>query len=220
MIPVLDYLGKLGVSKSTFTDFLRRCPQVLQASVVVYLEPVVKYLQGLDIKPNDIPRVFEKYPKILGFKIEGTMSTLVAYLVGIGVKGNGRVLTRYPEILRIRVGRIIKPFIEDSKISCGKSNGLIFLGARETKFLNSEPLFTFNVRDASLASVIAQYPEIVGLDLKPKLQNQQSFLSSTIMLDPLNFGRVVEKMPQVVSLCNAAVLRHVDFIMDCGFFLQ
>ncbi|KAL0291978.1 UNVERIFIED_CONTAM: Transcription termination factor MT, chloroplastic [Sesamum radiatum] len=33
MVPVLDYLGKLGVRKSTFTEFLRRYPQVLHASV-------------------------------------------------------------------------------------------------------------------------------------------------------------------------------------------
>ncbi|KAF7816609.1 transcription termination factor MTERF4, chloroplastic [Senna tora] len=85
MIPVLDYLGKLGVRKSTFTQFLQRYPQVLHASVVVDLEPVVKYLQGMDIKPNDIPRVLETYPEVLGFKLEGTMSTSVAYLVGIGV---------------------------------------------------------------------------------------------------------------------------------------
>ncbi|KAF2314913.1 hypothetical protein GH714_037157 [Hevea brasiliensis] len=114
MIPVLDYLGKLGVRKSSFTDFLRRYPQVLHASVVVDLAPVVKYLQGMDIKPNDIPRVLERYPEVLGFKLEGTMSTSVAYLVGIGVARReiGGVLTRYPEILGMRVGRVIKPFVE------------------------------------------------------------------------------------------------------------
>ncbi|CAA3032633.1 transcription termination factor MTERF4, chloroplastic [Olea europaea subsp. europaea] len=62
MIPVLDYLGKLGVRKSPFTEFLRRYPQVLHASVVVDPSPVVKYLQGMDIKPHDVPRVLEKYP--------------------------------------------------------------------------------------------------------------------------------------------------------------
>jgi mTERF domain-containing protein, mitochondrial len=29
MVPVLDYLGKIGVRKSTLTQFLRRYPQVL-----------------------------------------------------------------------------------------------------------------------------------------------------------------------------------------------
>ncbi|KMZ64636.1 hypothetical protein ZOSMA_357G00030 [Zostera marina] len=45
IIPVLDYLGKLGARKSTFTEFLRQYLQVLHASVVVDL----------------------------GFKLEGTM---------------------------------------------------------------------------------------------------------------------------------------------------
>ncbi|CAI9773188.1 unnamed protein product [Fraxinus pennsylvanica] len=104
MIPVLDYLGKLGVRKSTFTEFPRRYPQVLHASLVVDLAPVVKYLQGMDIKPHDIPRVLEKYPEDLGFKLEGTTSTSVAHLIGIGVARReiGGLLTEYPEILGMK----------------------------------------------------------------------------------------------------------------------
>ncbi|XWS46766.1 hypothetical protein CRYUN_Cryun14cG0096200 [Craigia yunnanensis] len=114
MISVLDYLGKLGVRKTIFIEFLRSYPQVLHASVVVDLAPIVKYLQGLDIKPNDIPRILERYPEVLGFKLEGTLSTSMAYLVGIVVSRRevGKVLTRYPEILGMRVGYVIKPFVE------------------------------------------------------------------------------------------------------------
>ncbi|KAL6214748.1 hypothetical protein ACLB2K_014180 [Fragaria x ananassa] len=187
MIPVLDYLGKLGVRKSTFTDFLRRYPQVLHASVVVDLAPVVQYLQGMDIKPDDIPRVLERYPELMGFKLEGTMSTSVAYLVGIGVARReiGGVLTRYPEILGMRVGRVIKPFVE-------------YLENLEKN----------------------QYPEIIGIDLKPKLVSQQSSLKSVIDLGPEDFGRVVEKMPQVVSLSDKPMMKHVDFLKNCGFSLE
>ncbi|CAM9004265.1 unnamed protein product [Rhodiola kirilowii] len=186
MIPVLDYLGKLGVRKSTFTEFLRRYPQVLHASVVVDLQPVVNYLQGMDIKPNNIPLVLEKYPELLGFKLEGTMSTSVAYLVGIGVARReiGNVLTRYPEILGMRVGRVIKPFVE---------------------YLES------------LGIPKLAYPEIIGLDLKLKLANQLNFLNSILDLSPQEFGRVVEKMPQVVSLSNKPTQKHIDFFKDCGF---
>ncbi|KAK6937481.1 Transcription termination factor, mitochondrial/chloroplastic [Dillenia turbinata] len=232
VIPVLGYLGKLGVRKSTFTDFLRRYPQVLHASVVVDLEPVVKYLEGMDIKPNDIPRVLEKYPEVLGYKLEGTMSTSVAYLVGIGVARReiGRILTRYPEILGMRVGRVIKPFV-DYLESLGlprlavarlieQRPHILGFELQEQVKPNIQSFLEFNVRDASLASVIAHYPEIIGLDLKPKLQNQMSFLSSSTKLDPIEFGTVVEKMPQVVSLSSAAVLRHVDFLLDCGLSLQ
>ncbi|KAM7254252.1 hypothetical protein ACFE04_031934 [Oxalis oulophora] len=232
MIPVLDYLGKLGVRKATFTDFLRRYPQVLHASVVVDLAPVVKYLQGMDIKPNNIPRVLERYPEVLGFKLEGTMSTSVAYLVGIGMgrREVGGVLTKYPEILGMRVGRVIKPFVEYLE-SLGiprlavarlieKKPHILGFGLRETMKPNIEMLLEFNVRKELLPSVVAQYPEIIGIDLKPKLDNQRNLLQSVIDLDSDEFGEVLEKMPQVVSLNNKAVIKHVDFLKKCGFSLQ
>lgn len=232
MIPVLDYLGKLGVRKSTFTEFLRRYPQVLHASVVVDLAPVVKNLQGMDIKPNDIPRVLEKYPEVLGFKLEGTMSTSVAYLVGIGVARReiGGVLTRYPEILGMRVGRVIKPFVEYLE-SLGiprlavarlieKRPHILGFGLEERVKANVKSLLEFDVRKTSLASMIAQYPEIIGIDLEPKLRSQRSLLNSALDLGPEDFPIVVEKMPQVVSLGKTPMLKHVDFLKDCGFSLQ
>ncbi|OMO77777.1 Mitochodrial transcription termination factor-related protein [Corchorus capsularis] len=232
MIPVLDYLGKLGVRKSTFTEFLRRYPQVLHASVVVDLAPVVKYLQGLDIKPNDVPRVLERYPEVLGFKLEGTMSTSVAYLVGIGVARReiGGVLTRYPEILGMRVGRVIKPFVDYlqglgiPRLAVArmieKKPHILGFGLEERVKPNVESLVEFNVRKTSLPSIVAQYPEIVGIDLKPKLHGQRSLLQSIIDMGHEDFGTVVEKMPQVVSLSNTSVVKHVDFLKDCGFSLQ
>lgn len=232
MIPVLDYLGKLGVRKSTSTDFLRRYPQVLHASVVIDLAPVVKYLQGMDIKTNDVPRVLEKYPEVLGFKLEGTMSTSVAYLVGIGVARReiGGILTRYPEILGMRVGRVIKPFVEYLE-SFGiprlavarlieKRPHILGFGLEERVRPNVESLLEFYVRKSLLPSVVAQYPEIIGIDLKPKLHSQRSLLESIIDLSPEDFGGVVEKMPQVVSLGNAPIMTHIDFLTDCGFSLQ
>ncbi|WCJ21474.1 Transcription termination factor MTERF4 chloroplastic [Euphorbia peplus] len=232
MVPVLDYLGKLGVRKSSFTGFLRRYPQVLHASVVVDLAPVVKYLQGMDIKPNDIPRVLENYPELLGFKLEGTMSTSVAYLVGIGLARReiGGVLTRYPEILGMRVGRVIKPFVEYLE-SLGiprlavarlveKRPYILGFGLSDRVKPNVESLLKFNVRKASLPSVVAQYPEIMGIDLEAKLHGQQSLLHSIIESDPDDFARVVEKMPQAISLSKTAILKHVDFLKDCGFSVE
>ncbi|KAK9161363.1 hypothetical protein Syun_007704 [Stephania yunnanensis] len=232
MIPVLDYLGKLGVKKSTFTDFLRRYPQVLHASVVVDLAPVVKYLQGMDIKANDIPRVLERYPEVLGFKLEGTMSTSVAFLVGIGLARReiGSVLTRYPEILGMRVGRVIKPFVEYLE-SLGiprlavarlieKRPHLLGFGLEDQVKPNVEALSEFGVRREFLASVVAQYPEIIGLELKLKLHSQQGLLKSTIDIGFDEFGRVIEKMPQVVSLSQSSVLKHASFLRNCGFSLD
>lgn len=232
MVPVLDYLGKLGVRKSSVTEFLRRYPQVLHASVVVDLQPVVKYLQGMDIKPPDIPRVLERYPEVLGFKLEGTMSTSVAYLVGIGVgrRKIGGVLTRYPEILGMRVGRIIKPFVEYleglgiPKLAVArlieKSPHILGFGLEEKVKPNVGFLLEFNVREKSLASVIAQYPEIIGIGLKSKLLKQKDLLNSVLDLGSEDLGRIIERMPQAVSLNKTAIVKHLDFLRECGFSLQ
>ncbi|XP_057534364.1 transcription termination factor MTERF4, chloroplastic [Amaranthus tricolor] len=232
MIPVLDYLGKLGVRKSSITEFLRRYPQVLHSSVVVDLQPVIKYLQGMDIKQADIPRVLERYPEVLGFKLEGTMSTSVAYLVGIGVgrREIGGVLTRYPEILGMRVGRTIKPFVEYLE-GIGipglaiarlieKRPHILGFDLKERVKPNVECLLEYNVRERSLASVIAQYPEILGSDLKSKLSTQQALFDSVLNLGSEDFGQILERMPQAVSLNKSAIMNHVDFLKICGFSLQ
>ena len=235
MIPVLDYLGKIGVRKSTFTDFLKRYPQVLHSSVVIDLAPVVRYLQGMDVRAQSIPRVLEKYPELLGFKLEGTMSTSVAFLVGIGVNRReiGGIITRYPEILGMRVGRVIKPFVEyleSLQLSRRAVAGLI---ERKPEILgfslesqvkpNVESLVEFGVRTEAIASVIVEYPDVIGIsqeDLRKKLAEQQILLESTMFLEAGEFGRVIEKMPLVVGLGRSVVLKHVNFLKSCGFSLN
>lgn len=232
MVPVLDYLGKLGVRKSTFTEFLRRYPQVLHASVVVDLAPVVKYLQGLDIKPTDVPRVLERYPEVLGFKLEGTMSTSVAYLVGIGVARReiGGILTRYPEILGMRVARVIKPLVEYLEILgipklavarlIEQRPHILGFDLDDTVKRNVQTLQDFGVRETALPSIIAQYPEIIGIDLKTKLVTQRELLCSAIDLNPEDLGSIIERMPQFVSLSDSPMLKHIDFLKECGFSID
>ncbi|PIN09464.1 Mitochondrial transcription termination factor, mTERF [Handroanthus impetiginosus] len=171
MVPVLDYLGKLGVRKSTFTEFLSRYPQVLHASVVVDLAPVVKYLQA-HFKP------------------------FVDYLGSLGIPclAVARLIEKRPHILGFGLDENVKP--------------------------NVNLLLEYNVRQTSLAAVIAQYPEIIGIDLETKLPSQRDFLSSIIELGPEDFGRVIEKMPQIVSLSDKAIVRHVDFLKECGFSIE
>ncbi|KAG0488131.1 hypothetical protein HPP92_006942 [Vanilla planifolia] len=232
MIPVLDYLDKLGIRKSTFTNFLRRYPQVLHSSVVIDLQPVVKYLQGMDIRPNDVPRVLERYPELLGFKLEGTMSTSVAYLIGIGVgrRELGGVLTRYPEILGMRVGRVIKPFVEYlgtlglPKLAVArlieKRPHILGFGLEEQVKPNVAALLEFGVREESINSVIAQYPDVLGLELKEKLLSQQSLLESNMLAKRNEFGRMIEKMPQLIVLGRSVILKHTTFLKECGFSLK
>lgn len=225
IIPVLGYLEKIGIARPKLGEFVKNYPQVLHASVIVELAPVVKFLRGLDVEKDDIGYVLQKYPELLGFKLEGTMSTSVAYLVSIGVNPRdiGPMVTQYPYLLGMRVGTVIKPMI-DYLVNLGlpkkvlarmleKRAYILGYDLEETVKPNVECLISFGVRRECLASVIAQYPQILGLPLKAKLSSQQYFFSLKLKVEPEGFARVVEKMPQVVSLHQHVIMKPVEFLI-------
>ncbi|XP_074567852.1 transcription termination factor MTERF4, chloroplastic [Curcuma longa] len=229
IIPVLGYLEKLGIPRARLGDFVRAYPQALHASVVVELVPVVKCLRGLDVERYDIPYVLQKYPELLGFKPEGTMSTSVAYLVSIGVcpRDIGPMVTQFPFLLGMRVGTTIKPLVE-YLISLGINKQILarmlekrpyILGydLEETIKPNVDTLLSFGVHRELLPSVIAQFPQIIGLPLKAKLSKQQYFFNLKLRIDPDGFARVVEKMPQIVSLQQNVILKPVEFLRGRAF---
>ncbi|KAK0577613.1 hypothetical protein LWI29_035813 [Acer saccharum] len=228
MIPVLSYLEKIGIQKSKLGEFVKNYPQALHASVVVELMPVVKFLRGLDVDKQDLGYVLMKYPELLGFKLEGTMSTSVAYLVCIGVNPRdiGPMVTQYPYFLGMRVGTMIKPLV-DYLVSLGlpikilarmleKRVYILGYDLEETVKPNVDCLVSFGIRRESLALVIAQYPTILGLPLKAKMSSQQYFFNLKLKIDPEGFARVVEKMPQVVSLNQHVILKPVEFLLGRG----
>ncbi|KAJ0085495.1 hypothetical protein Patl1_07893 [Pistacia atlantica] len=228
MIPVLGYLEKIGIQKSKLGEFVKNYPQVLHASVVVELMPVVKFLRGLDVEKQDLGYVLMKYPELLGFKLEGTMSTSVAYLVSIGVSPRdiGPMVTQYPYFLGMRVGTVIKPLV-DYLVSLGlpikilarmleKRAYILGYDLEETVKPNVDCLVSFGIRRELLALVIAQFPQILGLPLKAKMSSQQYFFSLKLKIDPEGFARVVEKMPQVVSLNQHVILKPVEFLLRRG----
>lgn len=228
MIPVLGYLEKIGIPRARMGEFLKNYPQCLHASVVVELVPVVKFLRGLDIEKQDIGYVLMKYPELLGFKLEGTMSTSVAYLVSIGVNPRdiGPMATQYPYFLGLRVGTMIKPLV-DYLVSLGLPKKILarmfekrayILGydLEETVKPNVDCLMSFGISKEALASVIAQYPQILGLPLKAKLSSQQFFFNLKLKIDPDGFARVIEKMPQIVSLNQNVIMKPVDFFLGRG----
>ncbi|KAH7568144.1 hypothetical protein JRO89_XS07G0247000 [Xanthoceras sorbifolium] len=228
MIPVLSYLEKIGIQKSKLGEFVKNYPQVLHASVVVELMPVIKFLRGLDVEKQDIGYVLMKYPELLGFKLEGTMSTSVAYLVSIGVNPRdiGPMVTQYPYFLGMRVGTMIKPLV-DYLVSLGlpikilarmleKRVYILGYDLEETVKPNVDCLVSFGIRRELLAMVIAQYPQIIGLPLKAKMSSQQYFFNLKLKIDPEGLARVVEKMPQVVSLNQHVILKPVEFLLGRG----
>ncbi|RZC49250.1 hypothetical protein C5167_017681 [Papaver somniferum] len=232
IIPVLGYLEKVGISRPKLGEFIKSYPQVLHASVVVELVPVIKFLRGIDIERQDIGYVLMKYPEILGFKLEGTMSTSVGYLVSIGVNPRdiGPMVTQFPYLLGMRVGTRIKPTV-DYLVSLGipkkilarmleKRPNVLGYDLEETIKPNVDCLASFGIRREMLASVIAQYPQILGIPLKAKLSSQQYFFNLKLKIDPEGFARVIEKMPQIVSLNQTVILRPIEFLRARGIFAE
>ncbi|XBJ21298.1 hypothetical protein VPH35_011974 [Triticum aestivum] len=201
MVPVLDYLGKIGVRRDDLPHLLRRYPQVLHASIIVDLAPI----------PGEVPRVLERYPELLGFKLEGTMSTSVAYLVGIGVARRqiGDVIMCFPEVLGMRVGKIIKPIVEHlqgiglQRLAVArmieKKPYVLGFGLEERVKPNIEALLEFGVRKEALHPFLFE---------------------SSILVSGDDFRRVIERMPQAISLGRVAVLKNVNFLTGRGFLLS
>ena len=175
IIPVLGYLEKIGIPRLKLGEFVKNYPQVLHASVIVELAPVVKLLRGLDVEKEDIGYVLQKYPELLGFKLEGTMSTSVAYLVSIGVNPRdiGLMVTQYPYLLGMRVGTMIKPLVEFI-VSLGLPKRVVARMLEKRAYIPGydleetvkpiiDCLLSFGIRKEMIHSVIAQYPQILGL---------------------------------------------------------
>ncbi|KVH97130.1 Mitochodrial transcription termination factor-related protein [Cynara cardunculus var. scolymus] len=209
-------------------EFVKKYPQVLHASVVVELVPVIRFLRGLDVERQDIGYVLVKYPELLGFKLEGTMSTSVAYLVSIGVNPRdiGPMVTQYPYFLGMKVGTMIKPLVE-YLISLGlpkkvlarmfeKRAYVIGYDLEEMVRPNVDCLISFGIQREALASIIAQYPQILGLPLKAKLSSQQYFFNLKLKIDPNGFARVIERMPQLVSLSQKVIMKPIEFLVGRG----
>ncbi|GAB2293118.1 Transcription termination factor mterf4, chloroplastic [Dionaea muscipula] len=225
VIPVLGYLEKIGIPRQKMGEFIKNYPQVLHASVVVELAPVVKFLRGLDVEKEDIGYVLQKYPELLGFKLDGTMSTSVAYLVSFGVNPRdiGPMVTQYPYLLGMRVGTMIKP-LADYLISLGLPKKILARMFEKRPYVlgydlemsvkpNVECLVSFGVRKEAIPSIIAQFPQILGLPLKAKMSTHQYFFNFKLKIDPDGFARVIEKMPQIVSLNQNVIFKPVEFLL-------
>eukprot|EP00249_Psilotum_nudum_P021321 c28065_g1_i2 orf=103-2241(-) len=229
MIPVLDYLEKLGIERRFFPQFVKRYPMVLHSSVVIDLKPAIDYIKGLDIEKKDIPRVLLRFPDVLGFKLEGTISTSVAYLVSIGInmKEIGCMLTDFPEILGMRVASVIKPKV-DYLISLGLPKTIVarilerrpqLLGYDLNEAMRPaiDELLKAGVQKESIAGVVAQYPEILQLPVKRSLDAKISWLTKRFKVSPDDVPRIIEKLPQVLSIKESSAMNRISFLKNAGF---
>ncbi|KAJ6360739.1 hypothetical protein OIU77_004704 [Salix suchowensis] len=215
----IEFLQRMGLT----IDDINEYPLMLGCSVRKNIIPVLGYLEKIGISRS---KLGEKYPELLGFKLEGTMSTSVAYLVSIGVcpRDIGPMVTQYPYLLGMRVGTMIKPLV-DYLVSLGLPKKIVsrmlekrpyVLGydLQETVKPNVDCLISFGIRREALASIVAQYPQILGLPLKAKLSSQQYFFNLKLKIDPERFARVIEKMPQIVSLKQNVIMKPVQFLLE------
>ncbi|PKI31248.1 hypothetical protein CRG98_048359 [Punica granatum] len=192
----VEFLQKMGLT----IDDINEYPLLLACSVRKNMIPVLGYLEKIGISRSKLGEFVknypQKYPELLGFKLEGTMSTSVAYLVSIGVNPRdiGPMVTQYPYFLGMRVGTMIKPLC----------NYLVSLGLPKK----------------ILARMLEKRAYILGYDLeetvKPNVDCLISFgyfFSLKLKIDPEKFARVIEKMPQIVSLNQQVIMKSYEFLL-------
>ncbi|KAJ7281163.1 hypothetical protein O6H91_07G134000 [Diphasiastrum complanatum] len=232
MVPVIDYLERLGFTSKVLPIFLRKYPMVLHTSVVVDLQPVVWYLEGLGIDRKDMSKVLLKYPDVLGFRLEGTISTSVAYLVsiGVGIREVGPMLIEFPQILGMRVGNNIKPKVEYIS-SLGlpkeavakileKHPYLLGLGLDDKIRPAIAALIGAGVREQALPAIIAQFPDVFAVNAEQKLAGKHTWLTKQLHVEPENVARIIEKLPQIIVINERMALERVNFLRKTGDFKE
>ncbi|KAK8948361.1 hypothetical protein KSP39_PZI006167 [Platanthera zijinensis] len=150
------------------------------------------------------------------------MSTSVSYLIGIGVlrRELGGILTRYPEILGMRAGRVIKPYVEYlgslrfPKIVVAtlveKKPPYTRFSLEEQVMPNIAALMSFGVKDESMASIITQFLERLGMELE-LLLSQRNLFESNMLADRDEFCKIVEKMSRAIgALLNSSYEQHLN----------
>ncbi|EFJ13716.1 hypothetical protein SELMODRAFT_121675 [Selaginella moellendorffii] len=228
MVPVIDYLDKLGFTPEELPALLTQFPMILYSSIAIDLTPIVDYLLGYGISLENIPKVLLRYPDVLGFKREGTMSTSVAYLVSIGVNTRqiGPMLTRFPELLGMRVGNNIKRKVDFYR-------GLGFTKEEIARLLEKHPyvlgfdleenvkakvecLLQAGIQEKELPSFIARFPDVFELDLRAKLAEKTAWLTNEIFLRPSDVPRVFERLPQMLVINEKMAGEKVKFLQGTG----
>ncbi|XP_048442303.1 transcription termination factor MTERF4, chloroplastic isoform X2 [Pyrus x bretschneideri] len=185
---ICDYLKSLGIIPDELENL------ELPSAVDVMRERV-EFLQKLGLSIDDI----NEYPLMLGCSVRKNMIPVLAYLEKIGIP---RPKLGLPK-------KILARMLE-------KRTYLLGYDLEETVKPNVDCLISFGIRREALASVVAQYPQILGLPLKAKMSSQQYFFSLKLKIDPEGFARVVEKMPQIVSLHQHLIMKPVEFLLGRG----
>ncbi|KAK6143071.1 hypothetical protein DH2020_023419 [Rehmannia glutinosa] len=181
------------VSRVIICDYLKSIgivPDELEElelpSTVDVMRERVEFLQKIGLTIDDI----NEYPLMLGCSVRKNIIPVLGYLEKLEFQGREWNVRERAYILGYDLEETVKP--------------------------NVDCLISFGIRKEVIASVIAQYPQILGLPLKAKLSSQQYFFNLKLKIDPDGFARVIERMPQIVSLNQNVIMKPVEFLLGRG----
>nr|XP_024361496.1 transcription termination factor MTERF4, chloroplastic-like isoform X2 [Physcomitrium patens] len=226
--PVVQYLQSLKVTKNSLPVVVRKYPQVLHSSVAIDLIPNIRYIQGLGVELKQVGSVLTRFPQVLGYRIEGTMSTSVAYLVMIGVDKRqiGPVLTEKPEIMGMRVSNNLRPKVEFI-VSCGIPHLVVGKMIENRPYILDydvdlkmrpavDALLELGVRKEALPLMLVQYPELLGMKIKDKVEAKLPWLTAKVGVRREDTAAILEKLPQILVINVPTATKRVHALRDLG----
>ncbi|KAK4364330.1 hypothetical protein RND71_015688 [Anisodus tanguticus] len=190
----VEFLQKLGLT----IDDINEYPLMLGYSVRKHVIPVLAYLERIGIERSRLGEFVKLYPQCLHASVVVELVPVVKFLRGLDVEKDDKVVVRMLERRAYILGYDLE----------------------ETVKLNVNCLLSFGISREALPSVIARYPQILGLPLKAKLSSQQYFFNLKLRIDPDGFACVIERMPQIVSLQQHVILKPIEFLLGRGFSVE
>ncbi|KAM7277598.1 hypothetical protein ACFE04_004732 [Oxalis oulophora] len=111
--PIVEFLLHLGASKSDIHSIISRTPQLCGLSLLNNIIPTMTFLEGLGVDKTQWPKVLHRSSTLLTCSRQKILST-VDFLkeMGISEENIGKILTRYPNIMRYSLEDKLRPNVE------------------------------------------------------------------------------------------------------------
>lgn len=145
---------------------------------------------------REIGPMITECPEILGMRVGNNIKLKVEYLLGLGIPREvlAKVLEVKPFILSFDLEEKMKPAIED--------------------------LRSLGVREEHLSRVVIQYADILGLNIKHRLETKMGWFIKHAGVKREDIARVLEKLPQILAINIALAQSRVTFLSREGFSVE
>lgn len=80
-----------------------------------------------------------------------------------------------------------------------------------------DSLVELRVDKDAISHVITQFPDILSLDVKQKLAERLTWLTSDVGISADAMGGVIAKLPQILVINTSKAITRVDFLRQAGF---